>query len=379
MEHKLGKSGDLDQTILRKVSQECSVSTRMLSMAIDIVIQSTIIKSKNAAVTSSAGSSGDVLMEPPSGDIIEKNIKLEYIKTEPNEMTDYSSDILGTDSIFNQMKRPEAEFGRISPVQKRPTRVDQNSNVEFGKEDLSKTDNPATNLNLSDANSRESNSNETDEAPKITQPVHPVNQSEPNGKGETVEKNGGEISENLPAVEKTPNPGQAADVGENITSIQSQPEMSDESESELYIDAGDSSASLSPKKMLTSPKKAKEQDFNDYWKNGMKNDIDWKDQDSFEVLIADITSKRSKPAFARVVALGRIQLGLHDDVSKIISSDMLKFILKCHQEQQFHTVELKIQQLIKGMGFSKGDLFSVQKACERVFPRAVVNQKPGQN
>ena len=151
---------------------------------------------------------------------------------------------------------------------------------------------------------------------------------------------------------------------ENEASIHSQLEMSDESDSELCIDAGElSQTSSSPKKTAMSPKKMvtsaetkdvthdESLDLNDYWKKELKKDIDWKDQNSFESLIADITSKRSKPAFARVVALGRIELGLHDDVSKIISSDMLKFILKCHQEQQFHTVELKLQQLIKGRGF----------------------------
>ena len=39
MEHKLEKGGDLEKTILRKVSQECSVSTRLLTKMIDIVIK----------------------------------------------------------------------------------------------------------------------------------------------------------------------------------------------------------------------------------------------------------------------------------------------------------------------------------------------------
>ena len=147
---------------------------------------------------------------------------------------------------------------------------------------------------------------------------------------------------------------------ENEASIHSQLEMSDESESELCIDAGDVASQSSPKKTVTSPKKSvtsptkelnESLDLNDYWKKELKKDKNWKDQNSFESLVDEITNKRSKPAFARVVALGRIELGLHDDVSKIISADMLKFILKCHNDRQFRTVEAKIQQLIKGMRF----------------------------
>lgn len=163
--------------------------------------------------------------------------------------------------------------------------------------------------------------------------------------------------------QENPNPGQSEEtkIVENEASIHSQLEMSDESESELCIDAGDTSKmSSSPKKTVTSPKKSvtsptkepdESLDLNDYWKKELKKDKNWKDQNSFETLVDEITNKRSKPAFARVVALGRIELGLHDDVSKIISADMLKFILKCHNEKQFNTVEAKIQQLIKGIRF----------------------------
>ena len=109
MEHKLEKGGDLEKTILRKVSQECSVSTRLLTKMIDIVIK----ESKNeqeeskgakklddmfdgapvedwgAPVSSSpsVGTSGDVLMKPPSGNAIEKNIKTENVKTENRAKT----------------------------------------------------------------------------------------------------------------------------------------------------------------------------------------------------------------------------------------------------------------------------------------------------
>ena len=340
-----------------------------------------------------------------------------YLKTYISESSDYSADV--SDSIFNQMKKPESEFGKITPVQKRPKKDDQNSNVEFGSlaADLFK-DNPTRKLNLSDSDSSESDSDsassesdddepeKTKEISKTTEPQKsetPASSIDETGSDENDEgkdKTGNEVTE---IQEKVPNEVESEEKTgsiqtgsdktgsiqtENEASIHSQLEMSDESDSELCIDAGESQTSsspkktqLSPKKMVTSPK-TKENgdvthdeslDLNDYWKKELKKDIDWKDQNSFESLIADITSKRSKPAFARVVALGRIELGLHDDVSKIISSDMLKFILKCHQEQQFHTVELKIQQLIKGMGFS------YKKLVKEFFPRAIVNQKPCQN
>ena len=301
------------------------------------------------------------------------------MKTFSSESSDYSADV--SDSIFNQMKKPESEFGKITPVQKRPKKDDQNSNVEFGSlaADLFK-DNPTRKLNLSDSDSSESDSDsassesDDDEAnkentngiSKTTEPQKSETPASSIGENQSEENNEGKDktgNEEIPVLEEAPKEGPEVESEEktgsiqteNEASIHSQLEMSDESDSELCIDAGDSQTSSSPKKTATSPKKSTKEhdeslDLNDYWKKELKKDIDWKNQDSFESLIADITSKRSKPAFARVVALGRIELGLHDDVSKIISSDMLKFILKCHQEQQFNTVELKIQQLIKGMG-----------------------------
>jgi len=187
------------------------------------------------------------------------------------------------------------------------------------------------------------------------------------GNGETLQSNeeakSNEKVDEIMKDQENPNPDQSEERTksvENEASIHSQLEMSDESESELCIDAGDVTiqSTLSPKKTLTSPKKSvtsstnehnESLDLNDYWKKGLKKDKNWKDQNCFESLVDEITNKRSKPAFARVVALGRIELGLHDDVSKIISADMLKFILKCHNENQFNAVEAKIQQLIKGM------------------------------
>ena len=108
MEHKLEKGGDLEKTILRKVSQECSVSTRLLTKMIDIVIKEgkneqeeskgakklddmfdgTPVEDWGAPVASpSVGTSGDVLMKPPSGNGIDKNIKTENIKTENRAKT----------------------------------------------------------------------------------------------------------------------------------------------------------------------------------------------------------------------------------------------------------------------------------------------------
>merc|ERR1711990_466946 len=76
-----------------------------------------------------------------------------------SESSDYSADV--SESIFNQMKKPETEFGKITPVQKRPKKNDdQNSNVEFGSlaADLFKPDNATRKLNLSDSDSSESDS-----------------------------------------------------------------------------------------------------------------------------------------------------------------------------------------------------------------------------
>ena len=137
-EHKLKKGAELDKTILRKTSQECNVSTRLLTKMIDMIIN----ESKNeqeeskgakklddmfdgtpvadwgapVSATPSVGSSGDVLMKPPSGNITIKT-ELKREKT-MSESSDYSADV--SDSIFNQMKKPETEFGKITPVQKRP-------------------------------------------------------------------------------------------------------------------------------------------------------------------------------------------------------------------------------------------------------------------
>ena len=137
-EHKLKKGGDLDKTILRKTAQECNVSTRLLTKMIDLVIN----ESKNeqeeskgakklddmfdgapvadwgapVSASPSVGSSGDVLMKPPSGNVSTKPVN-GRVKT-MSESSDYSADV--SDSIFNQMKKPETEFGKITPVQKRP-------------------------------------------------------------------------------------------------------------------------------------------------------------------------------------------------------------------------------------------------------------------
>ena len=145
-EHKLKKGAELDKTILRKTSQECNVSTRLLTKMIDMIIN----ESKNeqeeskgakklddmfdgtpvadwgapVSASPSVGSSGDVLMsslmsslmKPPSGNITIKT-ELKREKT-MSESSDYSADV--SDSIFNQMKKPETEFGKITPVQKRP-------------------------------------------------------------------------------------------------------------------------------------------------------------------------------------------------------------------------------------------------------------------
>merc|ERR1712131_95001 len=43
IEHKLERGGDLDKTILRKTSQECSVSTRLLTKIIDMVIMENVM------------------------------------------------------------------------------------------------------------------------------------------------------------------------------------------------------------------------------------------------------------------------------------------------------------------------------------------------
>ena len=172
IEHKLERGGDLDKTILRKTSQECSVSTRLLTKMIDMVIKENVneqeeskgakklddmfdsepVEDWGAPVSSSpsVGSSGDVLMKPPSSIGVEKSIKTEKNSQENitenraktmSESSDYSADV--SDSIFNQMKKPESEFGKITPVQKRPKKDDQNSNAEFGSlaADLFKPDN----------------------------------------------------------------------------------------------------------------------------------------------------------------------------------------------------------------------------------------------
>jgi hypothetical protein len=179
-EHKLKKGTDLDKTIIQKTAKECSVSTRLLTKMIDLIIH----ESKNeqeeskgaqklddmfgdapvadwgapvSASPSVHGASGDVLMKPPSENIT--------IKTENNRMktmsessdNNYSADV--SDSIFNQMKKPETEFGKITPVQKRPQK-NENSNVEFGSlaADLFKPDDASRKLNLSDSDSSESDS-----------------------------------------------------------------------------------------------------------------------------------------------------------------------------------------------------------------------------
>merc|ERR1712131_83512 len=95
-EHKLKRGGDLDKTILRKTAQECNVSTRLLTKMIDLVIN----ESKNeqeeskgakklddmfdgapvadwgapVSASPSVGSSGDVLMKPPSGNVTTKKV-----------------------------------------------------------------------------------------------------------------------------------------------------------------------------------------------------------------------------------------------------------------------------------------------------------------
>ena len=254
IEHKLERGDDLDKTILRKTSQECSVSTRLLTKIIDMVIMENV-----------------------------------------NEQEE-SKGAKKLDDMF------DSETNSVD--------VDQSEGLQNGDE----------------------------------------------GKQSNDEAAGAIVKD-----QETSSPGQELETKENVESVQneasihSQLEMSDESESELCIDAGDSQTS--PKKSVMSSKKASKElnenlDLNDYWMKELKKDKNWKNQDSFEVLITDITNKRSKPAFARVVALGRIELGLHDDVSKIVSSDMLKFILKCHEENQFSAMETKIQQLIKGMDFN---------------------------
>ena len=428
IEHKLERGGDLDKTILRKTSQECSVSTRLLTKMIDMVIKENVneqeeskgakklddmfdsepVEDWGAPVSSSpsVGSSGDVLMKPPSSIGLEKSIKTEK-NTQENimenraktmsESSDYSADV--SDSIFNQMKKPESEFGKITPVQKRPKKDDQNSNVEFGSlaADLFKPDNATRKLNLSDSDSSESDSDSassesddegtvekvsgtekvmaTQEPPNSTNSVD-VDQSEGLQNGDEGKQSNDEAAGAIVKDQETSSPGQELETKENVESVQneasihSQLEMSDESESELCIDAGDSQTS--PKKSVMSSKKASKElnenlDLNDYWMKELKKDKNWKNQDSFEVLITDITNKRSKPAFARVVALGRIELGLHDDVSKIVSSDMLKFILKCHEENQFSAMETKIQQLIKGMDFNYLFLIVMKSAEVAVY------------
>ena len=138
-EHKLKKGADLDKTILRKTSQECNVSTRLLTKMIDMFITESRNEQEeskgakklddmfdgapvsdwgapvSASPSVTPGSSGDVLMKPPSGNV---TIKLENREKTMSESSDYSADV--SDSIFNQMKKPETEFGKITPVQKRP-------------------------------------------------------------------------------------------------------------------------------------------------------------------------------------------------------------------------------------------------------------------
>merc|ERR1712168_1585232 len=97
-EHKLKKGADLDKTILRKTSQECNVSTRLLTKMIDMIINESRNEQEeskgakklddmfdgapvsdwgapvSASPSVTPGSSGDVLMKPPSGNV---TIKME--------------------------------------------------------------------------------------------------------------------------------------------------------------------------------------------------------------------------------------------------------------------------------------------------------------